>query len=319
MPQTSPRLGANSSLGYGLVIFGAVLFGINGAVSRVAMRAGLSPESLTTLRITGATVVFALAALIWRRSALRPPTGSSLFLIAALGLVGVASLQLTYNIAINRLPLGIALLIEYLAPVLVVLWVRFVRGEKVRNRMWSAVALSLVGIATVGQVWKGLDFDTLGIVMGLLAAVSFASYFLLGEHNVGFDDPLRVILWAFLFATVVMNAIAPVWQVGTLRVDAPLLGNLDAFALPLVLVVGWIVLLGTVTPFFVQLLALQHLPATVVTVVATLEPVIAVVLGWAWFTESLNAIQVVGGVLVIAGIALAQSARGEAITHLPPQ
>lgn len=313
MPHTRPRLG------YTLVILGAVLFGINGAFSRVAMRAGLSPESLTTLRITGATVVFALAALLWRRSALRPPTGSSLLLIGALGLVGVASLQLTYNIAINRLPLGIALLIEYLAPVLVVLWVRFVRGEKVRNRMWSAVALSLVGIATVGQVWKGLDFDTLGIVMGLLAAVSFASYFLLGEHNVGFDDPLRVILWAFVFATVAMNVIAPIWQVGTLSVDAPLLGNLDGFVLPLALIVGWIVALGTVTPFFVQLIALQHIPATVVTVVATLEPVIAVVLGWAWFTESLTAIQVVGGVLVIAGIGLAQSARGEIVTRLPPQ
>ena len=141
MPQTRPRLG------YTLVVLGAILFGINGAVSRVAMRAGLSPESLTTLRITGATVVFALAALIWRRSALRPPTGSNLLLVAALGLVGVASLQLTYNIAINRLPLGIALLIEYLAPVLVVLWVRFVRGEQVRNRMWSAVAVCPTGAA----------------------------------------------------------------------------------------------------------------------------------------------------------------------------
>jgi len=313
VPQTRPRLG------YALVIFGAVLFGINGAVSRVAMRAGLSPESLTTLRITGATLVFALAALIWRRSALRPPTGSSLLLIGALGLVGVVSLQLTYNIAINRLPLGIALLIEYLAPVLVVLWVRFVRGEQVRRRMWSAVALSLVGIATVGQVWKGIDLDTLGIVMGLLAAVSFASYFLLGEHHVGFEDPLRVILWAFVFATVVMNAIAPIWQVETLNIEAPMLGSLDEYVLPLALVVGWVILLGTVTPFFLQLLALRHLPATVVTVIATLEPVIAVVLGWAWFTESLNAVQVVGGVLVLAGIALAQSARRGVVTRLPPQ
>lgn len=313
MPQTRPRLG------YALVIFGAILFGVNGAVSRVAMRAGVSPESLTTLRITGATLVFALAALIWQRSALRPPTGRSLLLIAGLGLVGVVSLQLTYNIAINRLPLGIALLIEYLAPVLVVLWVRFVRRESVRNRMWAAVGLSIVGIATVGQVWKGLDLDTLGVIMALGAAVSFATYFLLGEHNVGFSDPLRVILWAFVFATVVMNAISPIWQTRSLAGDASLLGTLDGHALPLALLIGWIVVLGTVTPFFVQLLALKHIPATVVTVVATLEPVIAVVLGWAWFTESLNAVQVVGGVLVLAGIALAQSARREIPLPLPPQ
>lgn len=313
MPTTNPRLG------YGLVVLGAVLFGINGAVSRVAMRAGLTPESFTTMRITGATIVFALAALVWRRSALRPPSGSSLLLVAALGLVGVVALQLTYNIAINRLPLGIALLIEYLAPVLVVLWVRFVRGEPVRSRMWAAIVLSVVGIATVGQVWKGLSFDTLGMIMALLAAVSFASYFLLGEHNVGFDDPLRVILWAFVFGTVVMNVVAPIWQVGDLTRDANLLGAFRSHATPLLLVIGWVVVLGTVAPFFLQLVALQHLPATIVTVVATLEPVIAVALGWGWFEESLTAVQVGGGVLVLAGIALAQSARRDVPMDLPPQ
>lgn len=313
MPPSNPRLG------YALVVAGAILFGVNGAVSRVAMRAGVSPESLTTLRITGATLVFALAALIWRRPALRPPTGRSLLLIAGLGLVGVVSLQLTYNIAINRLPLGIALLIEYLAPVLVVLWVRFVRRERVRNRMWAAIALSVAGIATVGQVWQGLELDPLGVLMALGAAVSFATYFLLGEHNVGFDDPLRVILWAFVFAAVVMNAIAPIWDTVPLDRNASLLGNLDSRQLPLILLIGWIILLGTVAPFFLQLVALKHIPATVVTVVAMLEPVIAVVLGWAWFTESLSAVQVVGGICVLGGIALAQSARRELILDLPPQ
>ena len=313
MPAANPRLG------YVLVVLGAVAFGVNGAVSRVAMRSGLTPESFTTLRITGATIVFALAALIWRRSALQPPKGSALLLVAALGLVGVVSLQLTYNIAINRLPLGIALLIEYLAPVLVVLWVRFVRGEHVRSRMWAAIFLSVVGIATVGQVWKGLDFDTLGMVMALCAAVSFASYFLLGEHNVGFDDPLRVVLWAFIFGTIVMNLISPVWNVSDLDREANLLGIFDAYATPLLLVIAWVVVLGTVVPFFLQLVALQHLPATIVTVVATLEPVIAVILGWAWFRESLTAIQVLGGVLVLCGIALAQSARREIALDLPPQ
>lgn len=308
---------ANPRLGYGLVILGATLFGINGAVSKVAMESGLTPESLTTLRISGATVVFVLVAFLWRRDALRPPTGSGLLLIAALGMVGVVALQYTYNIAINRLPLGIALLIEYLAPVFVVLWVRFVRGERVRNRMWAAVALSVVGIATVGQVWQGLDLDALGVVMALLAAVSFATYFLLGEHNVGIDDPLRVILWAFVFATVVMNVISPIWSTPDISHNSPMLGALNAIVVPVVAIVAWVVVLGTVAPFFVQLLALKHIPATVVTVVAMLEPVIAVVLGWAWFEESLTAIQVCGGALVLGGIMLAQSARRGPVATLP--
>lgn len=313
MPQPNPRLG------YILVITGAILFGVNGAVSRVAMRSGLSPESLTTVRITGAAIAFALAAALWRRSALRLPTGSSLFLIAVLGLVGVLSLQLTYNIAINRLPLGIALLIEYLAPVLVVLWVRFVRQEQVRNRMWAAIGLSVFGIATVGQVWQGLDFDTLGLLMALAAAVSFATYFLLGEHHVGFDEPLRVVLWAFVFAAIMMNIISPIWKVGDLHRNASLLGNLESVRLPLLLLIAWIILPGTVAPFFLQLAALQHIPATIVTVIATLEPVIAVVLGWAWFTESLTAIQVIGAACVVGGIGLAQSARRQAAPPIPLQ
>ncbi len=313
MPQPNPRLG------YTLVIIGAILFGVNGAVSRVAMRSGLSPESLTTVRITAATIAFALAAALWRRSALRPPTGSSLLLTAVLGLVGVLSLQLTYNIAINRLPLGIALLIEYLAPVMVVLWVRFVRQERVRQRMWAAIALSVFGIATVGQVWQGLDFDTLGLLMALAAGVSFATYFLLGERRVGLDDPLRVVLWAFGFATIMMNIISPIWIVRDLDRNVSLLGNLESVRLPLLLLIGWIVVLGTVAPFFLQLVALQHIPATIVTVIATLEPVIAVALGWAWFTEALTAIQVVGAACVVGGIGLAQSARRQANPPLPLQ
>ncbi len=296
-------------LGYLMVVTGAVLFGLNGGVSRVAMGSGLTPETFTTLRITGATAVFMLTALCIRRSALRPPTGSSLVLVVALGLVGVASLQLTYNIAITRLPLGIALLLEYLAPVLVILWVRFARKEAVHQRMWLAVALALGGLAVVGQVWTGLAFDGLGVVMGLLAAVSFATYFLLGEHNVGTTDPLRVILWAFVVATVVMNLVQPLWTVPELDSRTSMLGRLDGWSVNPWIAVAAVVVLGTVVPFFLQLLALQHLPATVVTVIAMLEPVIANVLGWGWFRESLNGLQVVGVVAVLAGIVLAQTAR----------
>jgi drug/metabolite transporter (DMT)-like permease len=299
----------NPRLGYLLVVTAAVLFGLNGGVSRVAMGSGLDPASFTTLRITGATLVFLGYAACFRRSALRRPRGSALLLVIALGLVGVTALQLTYNVAIDRLPLGIALLIEYLAPVLVVLWVRFVRKEPVHGRMWFAVALAVVGLAIVGQVWHGLAFDGLGVVMALLAAVSFAAYFLLGEHHVGFDDPLRVILWAFVVATVAMNLIQPIWATPRLEGSTSLLGRLDQHAANPWLVIAVVVVLGTVVPFFLEMVALRHLAATVVTVVAMLEPVIANVLGWAWFRESLSPVQLVGALAVLAGIVLAQTSR----------
>jgi len=308
----SPRLG------YVLIVLVAVLFGLNGGVSRVAMGAGLSPESFTTLRTTGATAVFVLYAACFRRSALVRPKGTALLLVIALGLVGVLGLQLTYNVAIDRLPLGIALLIEYLAPVLVVLWVRFVRREDVRPRMWAAVALAVVGLGVVSRVWNGLAFDGLGVVMALLAAVCFATYFLLGEHNVGFDDPLRIILWAFVVATVCMNLIQPIWTTPSLPSTTSGLGRLGDVQVDPWLVLGVVVVLGTVVPFFLEMVALRHLPATIVTVVAMLEPVIAVVLGWGWFRESLTAIQVLGVVTVLAGIVLAQTSRRVELTIPAP-
>ena len=305
-------------LGYLMVITGAVLFGLNGGVSRVAIEADIGAETFTTLRITAAAAVFVLAALVLRPSVLRPPRGRSLLLIVALGLVGVAGLQLTYNIAITRLPLGIALLLEYLAPVLIVLWVRFVRRERVHPRMWVAVALALGGLAVVGQVWDGIALDALGVAMGLAAAVCFATYFLLGEHQGGHDDPLHVIVWAFLAATLVMNVVQPVWTTPSLTGSTSMLGRLDGFTIAPWTAVAVVVVLGTVAPFFLMLLALRHLPATVVTVVAMLEPVIATVLGWGWFAESLTAVQVVGVLTVLVGIVTAQTARTAPPDLLPP-
>jgi drug/metabolite transporter (DMT)-like permease len=312
VPQPNPRLG------YALVVLAAVLFGLNGGISRVAMGSGLSPEIFTTLRVTGATLVFVAYAACFRRTALRRPRGSAFLLVVALGLVGVAGLQLTYNVAIDRLPLGLALLIEFMAPVLVVLWVRFVRKEPVRPQMWAAVALAVGGLAIVSRVWNGLAFDGLGIVMAMLAAVCFATYFLLGEHNVGFDDPLRIILWAFVVATVCMNLVRPIWTTPDLPSTTGGLGRLGDVSVNPWLVLAVVVVLGTVVPFFLEMVALRHLPATIVTVVAMLEPVIAVVLGWGWFRESLDAVQLIGVVAVLAGIVLAQTSRRVDLTIPAP-
>jgi len=293
------------------VVAGALLFIVNAGVSRVAIRAGVDATSLTSLRVTGAAVVFATIAALLRPSALRLPRGRDLLLLAALGIVGVAALQWTYFVAIDRLPLGLALLLEYLAPVLVALWARFVQHEPVRRRMWVAIALSLSGLAVVAQVWQGMAFDSLGVLAGLGAAICFATYFLLGEHQVGGADPLPVILWSFLWAAVVLNIARPVTSVDAdvLTASTSLLGALDGWTLPVWALLAWIVLAGTVVPFFTALLALRHLPATIVTMVAMVEPVGAAALGWAWFRESLTVLQVLGGVAVIAAILLAQTAR----------
>jgi drug/metabolite transporter (DMT)-like permease len=114
-----------------------------------------------------------------------------------------------------------------------------------------------------------------------------------------------------LVAAVVLNVARPVTTIDldVLAASTSLLGSLDGWNVPVWALLAWIVLAGTVVPFFTALLALRHLPATVVTMVAMLEPVGAAALGWAWFAESLSVLQVLGGATVIAAILLAQSAR----------
>ncbi|MGN6576167.1 MAG: EamA family transporter, partial [Nocardioides sp.] len=243
-----------------------------------------------------------------------------LVLLVDHGLVGVAALHWTYFVAIDRLPVGMALLLEYQAPILVAVWARLVQKEQVRSRMWLGLALAMVGLGLATGIGRGVSFDGLGILAGLGAAVCFATYFLIGEHGVGVLDPLRVILWSFLVATIALNVVSPItsFDTGLLDDQASLLGRLADLELPVWSLLAWVVVLGTLLPFGVELLALRHLSATAVTMVAMLEPVGVSALGWVWFREELGLLSLVGGVAVVAGILLAQSARRAPVLVEPP-
>ncbi len=310
----------NPALGLVLVVLGALLFIQNAGASRVALRAGVDPASLTTVRVTGTFLVLLVVAAVFRRDALRPPRGRLGVLIVAHGLVGVAALQWTYFVAIDRLPVGMALLLEYQAPILVALWARFVQHERVRPRLWVGLALAWGGLAAATGIWQGLSLDGIGVLAGLGAAVCFATYFLIGEHGVGRLDPLRVILWSFFYASIGLNLVHPLtavpWDVVGDR--ASLLGRLADHTAPVAAVLAWIVVVGTLLPFGLSLLALRHLSATTVTMVAMLEPIGVSVLGWMWFSESLDTVALVGGVAVVVGIVLAQSARIGPVLVEPP-
>ncbi len=306
-------------VGYALVLTAATLFGINAGMARIPMRSGTDVSTFTSLRITAALALVVLIALVLDRSALRPPRLREVPLVVGLGIVGIAGLQGTYNVAIDRLPLGIALLLEYTGPVLVVLWVRFARREPVHPRMWPALLLTLAGLAVVGQIWTGLAFDGLGVAMALGASVCFATYFLLGEDFRVGEEPLRYFLWAFVAAAVLMNVVRPSWTATALGADASMLGRLADVTIPAWSAMTYVVVLGTVAPFFLLLLALRSLSAIVVSVVAMLEPVVATIVGWAWFAEALSPLQVGGVVAVLTGIVLAQTARRRAPDPaLPP-
>ncbi len=310
----------NPSFGLALVLLGATLFIVNAGVSRVALRAGVDPVTLTTIRVSGTFVVLLLVAAAFRRDALRPPRGRLGLLVVAHGLVGVAALQWAYFVAIDRLPVGMALLLEFQAPILVALWARLVQKEAVLPRMWVGLVLATVGLGAATGIGQGVVFDPIGILAGLGAAVCLGTYFLVGEHGVGLLDPLRVIVWSFLVATVALNLVSPVtgFDTALLGEQVSLLGALDALTAPVWALLVWVVVLGTVVPFGVELAALRHLRATSVTMVAMLEPVGVAALGWMWFDERMGAIALSGGVAVVLGIVLAQSARRVPAPAEPP-
>jgi len=305
------------ALGVGLVVLGAGCFTVNAGVSRVALRAGVDPAMLTTIRVTMTFLVLLAVAATFRRTALRPPSGRLLVLVVAHGLIGVAALQWTYFVAIDRLPVGMALLLEYQAPILVALWALLVQKAPVGRGLWFGLALAVVGLAAATEVWQGARFDGLGVAAGLAAAVCFAAYFLIGEAALevqGADvDPLRVILWSFGIAAVALNAVVPItgFDRSGLGDRVSLLGGLDDTRVPLWAVLAWVVVLGTVVPFFAELIALSFVRATTVTVIAMLEPIGVSALGWAWFGESLGPVAVVGCLAVVAGILVAQASRGD--------
>jgi len=310
---------ARPSVGYALTLAAAGFFGINGTVSTLALQAGVEPTRLTALRCTGAAVVLLAALAVVAPGRLRV-TRRELPFLALFGVVGVALTQFLYYVAIGRMPVGIALVFEMTAPVLIALYVWIVRREQVRRRLWAALALSLSGLVFVAEVWAdGGSLDPLGVAAALAAAVCLAAYYLLGEKGTHTRDPVALTCWSFVAAALFWSVAQPWWQfdAGVLGERVPV--SIGSAELPLWVLVAWIVLLGAIVPFWLSIASLRHLPPTTAGLVATIEPVFASIVAWLWVEQVLSGWQVLGGLVVLTGIALAQTARREPVPTLLPE
>jgi drug/metabolite transporter (DMT)-like permease len=303
-----PRV-ARPSLGYALTLAAAGFFAVNGTVSTLALDAGIPPTRLTALRCTGAAIGLLLVLAVVSPGRLRI-TWREVPFLAVFGVVGVALTQFLYYVAIGRMPVGIALVFEMTAPVFIALYVWLVRRETVRSRLWVALLLSLSGLVLVAEVWQdGGSLDVVGVVAALIAALCLATYYLMGERGTVTRDPVALTCWSFVAAAVFWSVAAPWWQFDTAVLGEPVAMSLGTLELPLWVLVTWIVVLGAVVPFWLSIAALRHLAPTAAGLVATVEPVFASVVAWLWVEQVLTGWQVAGGIVVLTGIALAQTAR----------
>ena len=298
------------AVGYAMVVAAALLFALNGTVSKVVLQSGISSLELTQVRATGTFLGFALALALTRPGALRL-TRRELPYLAVWGVAGVAMVQWLYFVSIGRLPIGIALLIEYIAPILIALWAWAVFKERIRRRIWAALVLALAGLSLVVEVWSGVSLDGVGVAAALAAAVAYAVYVLMAERAVARRDPVSLTCFGFLFAALFWALVQPWWRFPGGRIDdsVSLLGHLDRFELPVWLLLLYVVVAGTMVTFLLVAAALRHISATRVAIVAMLEPVAASAVAFLWLGESFGGAQLAGGAIVLAGILLAQTAR----------
>ncbi|MFC9239708.1 DMT family transporter [Streptomyces decoyicus] len=312
---SSPALGVNRGeaprgrgAGLGIALVSALAFGGSGVAAKPLISAGLEPLHVTWLRVVGAALVMLPVA--WRHRELarcRP------VLLVGYGLLAVAGVQACYFAALSRIPVGVALLIEYLAPALVLGWVRFVQKRPVTRAAAVGVVLAVGGLACVVEVWSGLSFDVIGLALALGAACCQVGYFVLSDHGSDGDDrvdPLGVIAYGLLIGAAVLTVIARPWDM-----HWPVLGGsaeMNGTQVPAVLLLAWIVLIATVAAYLTGVVSIRRLSPQVAGVVACLEAVIATVLAWVLLGEHLSAPQIVGGVVVLTGAFIAQSAKPKA-------
>ena len=275
----------------------AASFGIGGVIAKSAFNS-LAPSVLAEFRVLFAFFVFLGIFMALRRHELRVQR-EDIPMFAVFGIVGLAGVSLVYYEAIKRIPVGVALVIEYTGPLLLLVYARL-RGRTVGGRLWIAAAFAIVGcFFAAGAYDAGLrELNGLGLALAAADAFFFALYFALAERlGTRYTTP-ALLVWGFGFALLGWSIVRAPWTLPWTTTPA------DVYVQ-----IAEVVVIATLIPFALTLAAVRLIPAARVGLTATFEPVVAAVAAWIVLSERLDIPQIVGGVVVLVAIAIAQSLR----------
>lgn len=278
-----------------LVAAATLCWGTSATLARWMFRdAAVNPIHAVEMRILIAGTLLGLFLAVRRPSALRIERRDIGYFLV-LGLFGMAAVQGTYYWAIATLGVGLAILIQYLAPSLIVIY-DMLRGVRVGFAMMLGVVGAMIGIGLlVGEVGRAAaGARPLDWAIGFGAAVSFAIYIVMSKHGLERYRPDTVLFYTFLVAGVFWSFVSPPWTIGA-----------AGYGTVVWLSFAGLGLFNTLVPFTLFYLGLRHLAPSQAGIIATLEPVVAVLAAWIFLGEGLRPLQWVGALLVLTAATLA--------------
>jgi drug/metabolite transporter (DMT)-like permease len=275
----------------------------------------MSAFRLAQVRAISAFTILFIFALLFRRELLRI-TKKEIPLAIAYGIIGFALVNVGYFLGIERgLPLGLVLVIEFTAPIWIALWIKYIRKGFVARDMWLAIALSLLGLVLLTKIWDGFEFDLLGLVGALGSAFALTGYFLIGKKFGANRHPIGSTIIGLSFASAFWLLVLPIWnfptEVFSMKMDIH--GYFSGTLFPGWSLLLWIVVMGTIVPYLFGISGLRLLSESKSSVLGMLEPVLAGALAWIWLGQSWDAIQLIGAVIVLVGIYLADRSKSAAV------
>jgi drug/metabolite transporter (DMT)-like permease len=290
-----------------LALASSAAFGLSGSLARSLLDLGWSPAAVVTVRVSGAFAILLVPTLLLLRRIGLPSSRQSARMIGY-GLVAVAGAQLCYFSAVQYVSVGVALLLEYLAPVLLIGWHWARHARRPTREMLAGAGLSLVGLALVLDVTSGPTINPIGVAWGLGAALGLCAYFVLSENRNG--ESTHPLLLTTAGTGIGGAAVALAGAFGFLPMAAQTGSTtLAGAAVPWWLPTLALIVISAVFAYLAGIVAVRRLGSSVASFVGLTEVIFAVAFAFVLLGQQPSPIQLVGGALVLAGITLVQRRR----------